>query len=29
MTNEVVNILNTFIGAFVAIVAAWGWSQFI
>lgn len=29
MTNEVVNILNTFIGAFVAIVAAWWWSQFI
>ncbi|MGP0128075.1 MAG: TIGR00297 family protein [cyanobacterium endosymbiont of Rhopalodia musculus] len=29
MTNEVVNVFNTFIGAFVAIFAAWGWTQFI
>ncbi|YAI82374.1 MAG: TIGR00297 family protein [cyanobacterium endosymbiont of Rhopalodia sterrenbergii] len=29
MTNEVVNIINTFIGAFIAIFAAWGWNQFI
>ena len=29
MTNEVVNIFNTFIGAFIAIFAAWLWTQFI
>lgn len=27
MTNEVVNIINTFIGAVVAICFAWGWTQ--
>ncbi|BBA80011.1 hypothetical protein RGRSB_1598 [cyanobacterium endosymbiont of Rhopalodia gibberula] len=29
MTNEIVNIFNTFIGAFIAIFVTWGWTQFI
>lgn len=29
MTNEVVNVFNTFIGAFIAIFTAWWWTQFI
>ncbi|WP_267384030.1 TIGR00297 family protein [Cyanobacterium sp. uoEpiScrs1] len=29
ITNEVVNVFNTFIGAFIAIFAAWGWTKFI
>ncbi len=29
MTNEVVNIINTFIGAVVAIALAWVWTQLI
>lgn len=29
LTNELVNVINTFIGALVAILAAWGWQIWV
>lgn len=29
LTNELVNVINTFIGAIVAILAAWGWQNLV